>query len=161
METPSVLWRPPPDARSTWRIGRFADWLAAERSVPAGSYDELWRWSVDELEVFWASIWEFFDVRSDVPYSEVLPTRRMPGAQWFRGARLNWAEHALRLGGRPDDDVVIVGRSQTRGRATLTAAELREAVARCRTGLRSLGVGPGDRVAAYLPNVPEAVIGLL
>jgi acetoacetyl-CoA synthetase len=161
METPSVLWRPPPDVRRTTRIGRFADWLAAEGAVATGSYDDLWRWSVDELEAFWASVWDFFDVRSDAPYGEVLPERVMPGARWFPGARLNWAEHALRLAGRGGDDIVMVGRSQTRSRVTLTAEAVRDAVARCRTGLRRLGVGPGDRVAAYLPNVPEAVIGLL
>ena len=158
---PPVLWRPPPDVRATTRIGRFADWLAAERSAPTGNYDELWRWSVDELEAFWLSIWDFFAVTSEAPHGEVLPERVMPGARWFAGARLNWAEHALRLTGRAGDEVIVVGRSQTRPRVTLTADALRDAVARCRTGLRRLGVRPGDRVAAYLPNVPEAVIGLL
>jgi acetoacetyl-CoA synthetase len=85
----------------------------------------------------------------------------MPGARWFPDARLNWAEHLLRLPGRADDDVVIVARSQTRDRVEVTAAGLRAAVARCRTGLRRLGVGRGDRVAAYLPNVPEAIVAHL
>jgi acetoacetyl-CoA synthetase len=161
MDTPSVLWSPAPDARARTRIGQYVDWLAAERSVSLTGYDELWRWSVDELEAFWASIWDFFDVRTDAPYAEVLPERIMPGARWFPGTRLNWAEHALRLTGRADEDVVIIGRSQTREPETMKVSELRDAVARARTGLARLGVGPGDRIAAYLPNVPEAVIALL
>jgi acetoacetyl-CoA synthetase len=161
MDTPSVLWRPAPGARSSTRIGQFMDWLAVERSVSVSEYADLWQWSVDELEAFWASIWDFFDVQTHAPYTDVLPQRVMPGARWFSGARLNWAEHALRLAGRADDDVLIIARSQTREPETVTVASLRDAVARARTGLSHLGVGPGDRVAAYLPNVPEAVIGLL
>ena len=161
MDTPSVLWSPAPDARARTRIGQYMDWLAAERSVSMPGYDELLQWSVDELEAFWTSIWDFFDVRTDAPYAQVLPKRVMPGARWFPGARLNWAEHALRQTGRAEGDVVVIGRSQTREPETMTVSELRDAVARARTGLARLGVGPGDRVAAYLPNVPEAVIALL
>ena len=85
----------------------------------------------------------------------------MPGTRWFPDARLNWAEHALRFDGRDPGEVMIIARSETRERVALTGDELRDAVARARVGLERLGVGPGDRVAAYLPNVPEAVIGLL
>src|SRR5262249_7063587 len=86
---------------------------------------------------------------------------RMPGARWFPGATLNYAEHALRLPGRAGDDVVVIGRSQTRGPSDLTAADLRDAVARCRRGLERLRVRRGDRVAASLPNVPETMVALL
>ena len=89
------------------------------------------------------------------------PTPRMPGARWFPDALINYAEHALRMPDRSPDDVVIVARSQTREPVELTAAALRDAVARCRAGLMRQGVGRGDRVAAYVPNIPEAVIGLL
>jgi acetoacetyl-CoA synthetase len=161
MDTPSILWRPAPDARRSTRIGRYMDWLADEHAVAVADYDELWRWSVDELEEFWASIWEYFRIGSPVGGTDVLRRRVMPGAQWFPGTTLNWAEHALRFADRGDDDVVIVARSETRAPRSLTVASLRDAVARARSGLKRLGVGPGDRVAAYLPNVPEAVIGLL
>lgn len=158
---PAVLWEPPADARARTRIGAYLAWLEARRGLRFDAYDELYRWSVEDLEGFWASIWAYFDVRSTTDPGPVLADARMPGARWFPDARLNWAEHALRLPGRADDDVVVIGRSQTRDRSTLTARALRDAVARARAGLRRMGVGPGDRVAAYLPNVPEAVVGLL
>jgi acetoacetyl-CoA synthetase len=158
---PAVLWEPPPDVRERTRIGAYAAWLEAERGLRLPTYDALYRWSVEDLDGFWSSVWSFFEVRSTGDPGPALADAHMPGARWFPEARLNWAEHALRLPDRADDDVVIIGRSQTRERATLTARELREAVARARAGLRGLGVGSGDRVAAYLPNVPEAVVGYL
>ena len=161
MPAPPVLWTPPADVRGSTRIGAYLAWLEQERGLRFTEYDALLRWSIDDLDAFWSSVWEHFAVGSRRGAGTALVDERMPGATWFPDATLNWAEHCLRLAGRTDDDVVIVARSQTRDRLTLTAAELREEVARVRTGLRRLGVGPGDRVAAYLPNVPEAVIGLL
>jgi acetoacetyl-CoA synthetase len=161
MPIPPVLWTPPPDVRERSRIGRFLAWLETERGQRFEGYDELLRWSIDDLDGFWSAVWSFFEVRSSSEPGPALAADVMPGARWFPGARLNWAEHALRLAGRADDDVVLIARSQTRARTTLTAAQLRDEVARVRAGLRRLGVGPGDRVAAYLPNVPEAAIGLL
>jgi acetoacetyl-CoA synthetase len=160
MSPPPVLWSPPPDARRTTGIGRYLDWLAAERGLSFATYDELWRWSVDDLDAFWGSVWDRAGVASATPFGGVLAERSMPGARWFPGATLNWAEHALRLANRADEDVVMIARSQTRDRLTLTAGELRDQVARVRAGLQRLGVGRGDRVAAFLPNVPEAMIGL-
>ena len=156
-----MLWTPRPDARETTRIGAFLDWLEREDGRAFASYDDLLRWSIDDLDAFWTSIWRHFDVRSATDPGPALADDRMPGARWFPGARLNWAEHCLRLEGRAPDDVVVIGRSQSRDRTELTVADLRDEVARVRAGLRRLGVGRGDRVAAYLPNVPEAVIGLL
>ena len=158
---PPVLWTPRPDARATTRIGAFLDWLEQVDGRSFASYDELLQWSIDDLDGFWQSIWRHFDVRSATDPGPALADDRMPGARWFPDARLNWAEHCLRLDGRDADDVVVIGRSQSRDRTALTVAELRDEVARVRAGLRRLGVGRGDRVAAYLPNVPEAVIGVL
>ena len=161
MPVPPVLWTPPADVRGSTRIGAYLDWLERERGLRFTDYDALLRWSIDDLDAFWSSVWEHFAVGATGRAGTALADDRMPGAKWFPDASLNWAEHCLRLSGRSDDDVAIVARSQTRDRLTLTAAGLRDEVARVRTGLRRLGVGPGDRVAAYLPNVPEAVIGLL
>jgi acetoacetyl-CoA synthetase len=142
-------------------MGHYLDWLAASGGPRLDTYDEAWRWSVAEPGAFWRSIWDHFDVRAATPPEGDLVDARMPGARWFPGATLNYAEHALRLPGRGSADVVVVGRSQTRGPVELTASQLRDAVARCRTGLARLGVRPGDRVAAYLPNTPEAIVALL
>ena len=155
-----VLWTPPADVRETTEIGRYLNWLRDERGRDLADYDELWRWSVDDLEGFWASVWDFFGVRAHAPYERVLAAREMPGAEWFPGARLNYAEHVL--GTDEDADrVAVVARSQTREPIELTFGELRDQVARARAGLQRLGVGPGDRVVAYLPNIPETLVAFL
>jgi acetoacetyl-CoA synthetase len=154
---PRVLWTPPPDIRETTEIGRYLTWLEQERSLVFADYDELQRWSVADLPAFWSSIWEFFEVKAHAPYSTVLASEAMPGARWFPGARLNFAEHLL--GEEEDSELTaVVSRSQTRAPVDLTFAELRGQVARARAGLVRLGVGPGDRVAAYLPNIPETLV---
>jgi acetoacetyl-CoA synthetase len=161
MPDPAVLWRPAPDARATTRMGAYLEWLA-ERGVSLPDYDAAWAWSVRAPDAFWRSIRDFF---AAFPATDgaALADAGMPGARWFPDARLNYAEHLLvrGLAARRQDDVVLIGRSQTRDRSTLTAVQLRDAVGRVQAGLRRLGVGPGDRVAAYLPNIPEAVIALL
>ena len=155
-----VLWTPPADVRDTTEIGRYLNWLRDERGRDFADYDALLRWSIDDLEGFWGSVWDFFGVRAHAPYERVLGAREMPGAEWFPGARLNYAEHAL--GTDEDTDrVAVVARSQTREPIELTFGELREQVALARAGLRRLGVGPGDRVVAYLPNIPETLVAFL
>ncbi len=161
MAPPPVLWSPPADARHTSRVGRYLEWLADRRGRSFETYDALWRWSVEDLNGFWGSIAEYFGVEFRSTPSAALADAAMPGAAWFPGATLNWAQHALRLSGRSDDDVVIIARSESRAEQRMTVAELREAVARVRAGLLRLGIGRDDRVAAYLPNVPEAAIALL
>jgi acetoacetyl-CoA synthetase len=152
-----VLWTPPADVRETTEIGRFLTWLRDERGRDLNNYDELWRWSVTDLEGFWGAIWDFFGLRTHAPFERVLGSPEMPGAQWFTGARLNYAEHLL--GTDEDKDrVAVVARSQTRPPIELTFGELREQVARARAGLQRLGVGPGDRVVAYMPNIPETLV---
>jgi acetoacetyl-CoA synthetase len=152
-----VLWRPPSDVLQTTELGRFLAWLRRERGRDLADYDELWRWSVADLEGFWGAVWAFYGVRAHAPYERVLAARAMPGAEWFPGARLNYAEHLL---GTPDDTdrVAVVAHSQTRDPIELTFGDLREQVARARAGLQRLGVGRGDRVAAYLPNIPETLV---
>jgi len=155
----TVLWEPPAELRERATMTRYMRWLEAERGLSFEGYDDLWRWSVDELEDFWASIWDFFEVRSSAGYSSVLPERVMPGARWFEGAELNYAEHVLAVG--DDDALAVQHAAEGRKPGSITRGELRERVGAFATGLRSLGVEPGDRVVAYLPNSPEALIGFL
>jgi acetoacetyl-CoA synthetase len=150
------LWEPSAEAVERATMTRYRRWLAAERGLEFGDYPDLWRWSVDELEDFWRSIWDFFEVSASKPYDDVLGNRSMPGAEWFTGSELNYAEHLFR--DKPDDEVAILGASELRDLAELSWGELRERVAHVAAGLRELGVGPGDRVVAYLPNVPETIV---
>ena len=156
--TPDLLWAPTPESIAASNIGRFITWLHDRGVGPFDSYDALWRWSVDDTAGFWAAIWEFFDVRASVPYAQVLDHATMPGTKWFPGAQLNYAERILRHGGGTP---AIIGHSQTRDATSLTWDELADQVGRARAGLQRLGVGRGDRVAAYLPNVPETIVAFL
>ncbi|SDN99266.1 acetoacetyl-CoA synthetase [Klenkia soli] len=160
VRTGQVLRTPPTDVLDRSRVGAFLRWLDEHRGVRLGTHAELHAWSVGDLEGFWSAVWEHFDVRAHHPYEQVLADRSMPGARWFTGATLNYAEHALRHDADPDRAVVL-GRSQTRPDVDLTAGELADQVARARAALVQLGVRAGDRVAAYLPNVPEAVVAFL
>jgi acetoacetyl-CoA synthetase len=153
-----VVWMPPDDVRQRSELGRYLDWLEAERGLSLTTYEELHGWSVGDLAGFWGSLWEFFGICAATPYERVLGSDAMPGAQWFPGARLNYAEHML---GGDDDAVAIVARSQTRAPFDLTFGELRDQVARARAGFERLGVRPGDRVVAYLPNIPETLVAFL
>ncbi len=155
-----VLWTPPADFRETTEVGRYMNWLRDERGHAFDSYDELQRWSVVELEQFWGSIADFYELRFHAPYEQVLASKEMPGAQWFKGATLNYAEHLV---GREEDadTTAVIARSQTRDPLELTFGELRELAGRARAGLQRLGVGPGDRVVAYLPNVPETLAAFI
>ncbi len=156
-----VLWTPPADVLQRSRIGAYLSWLRAERGVDLADYPALWRWSVTDLSGFWASIWDYFDVRAHTAPTTILADAAMPGARWFPGATLNYSEHVLRMPGLADGDPVVLAYSQTRDPITLTAAELREQVRRVRAGLRRLGVTTGDRVAAYAPNIPETYVLML
>ena len=160
VEVGQVMSTPPADVLARSEVGAFLTWLAEHRGRSMTTHEELWRWSVEDLEGFWSAVWEYFDVTAHAPYTTVLDGREMPGARWFPGALLNYAEHAL--GGPEDTDrVAVLGRSQTRADVDLTFGELREQVARARAALAGMGVGRGDRVAGYLPNVPEALVAFL
>jgi acetoacetyl-CoA synthetase len=159
MTVPPVLWRPSPERVERAELTHYVRWLEETRGLRFPDYASLWEWSTTDLEGFWASIWERYDVRASVPYERVLGSRAMPGAEWFPGARLNFAEHVLRR--RSGETVAIRHASELRPLAETTQGELRADVARIAGGLRALGVGPGDRVVAYLPNIPEAVAAVL
>jgi acetoacetyl-CoA synthetase len=150
-----LLWEPTAEAIESTNLTAYQRWLAKERGLRFEGYHDLWQWSVDDIEAFWASIWDYFSIRAERPYKRVLGHREMPGAEWFPGARLSYAEHIFR--GRDDAAVAIVHDSESRDRGEVTWGELRTQVAGIAAGLRELGVEPGDRVVGYLPNIPETI----
>ncbi len=158
---PDVLWRPRADARATTNLGRYLTWLAEERGLAFDGYDDLWRWSTSELDASWAALAEHLGVRWHDRPTSALASRSLPGAVWFPGGTLSYAEHALAAAEQRPGEVAVVGASQTRRPVEWTWAELADQVRRLAAGLRRLGVGPGDRVAAYLPNLPETAAAFL
>jgi acetoacetyl-CoA synthetase len=156
---PPIVWTPTSERIASATITRYREWLNETRGLSVDDYAGLWQWSVDHLEDFWASIWEFFEVEASAPYERVLTTREMPGADWFPGARLSYAEHVLR--GRAADDVAIRHASELRPLGEWTWGELQARAGAVAGALREAGVVAGDRVAAYLPNIPETVAAFL
>jgi acetoacetyl-CoA synthetase len=151
------LWTPP---NSVTAMSGFRDWLR-ERGRDFADYWELWRWSVDDLEGFWGALAEFYDVGFHDRPERVLSDRRMPGARWFPGATLNYAEHALHGPGKDDDALALISAHEDGSQRRFTYGQLRARVAQLRAGLVELGVGRGDRVAALAPNRAETAIALL
>ncbi len=154
-----LLWEPSAELVERSRLTEFSRWLERERGLSFDGYGELWKWSVDDLDGFWGAIWDFFGVQADGERGAVLGSREMPGASWFPGTRLNYAEHIF--AGKDDAEVAILHASELRDLGELTWGELRREVAATAAGLRGLGVGRGDRVVAYAPNVPEAIVAFL
>jgi acetoacetyl-CoA synthetase len=158
------LWTPGTDRIEGASLTEFTRWLRAERGLsfdvtsPAG-YHELWRWSVTDLDEFWRAVWDYCEVRASAPPAAVLGSRSMPGADWFPGARLNYAEHVLRQERAGAD--ALYYQSETAPLAALSWEALAGSVRVLATWLRAAGIGPGDRVASWLPNIPQTVIAML
>ncbi len=159
MSTPPVLWEPTEEFKDRTVLARYMRWLADEKGIEHADYHSLWRWSTEQLDAFWASIWEFFDVRGDSGYGTVLGHPDMPGAEWFPGATLSYAEHIFR--GKDDSATAIHHASELREASAMSWGELRAMTAGIAAGLRARGVGPGDRVVAYMPNIPETIAAFL
>jgi acetoacetyl-CoA synthetase len=157
--TPKPLWTPSAERVERATITRYMRWLAEAHGLEFDSYDELWRWSVEDLEGFWSSIVERFGVHMELRPGRVLGRSTMPGADWYPGSRLSYAEHIF--AGKDPGTVAIRHASELRPLGEWTWAELRAQTAAIAAGLRALGVEAGDRVAAYMPNVPEAVAAFL
>jgi acetoacetyl-CoA synthetase len=161
-QNPAPLWQPTPERAAEARITRFQAWAAEHHGAPAdGGYPALHRWSVEELEAFWKAVTEWFDVRFSTPFTRVLGDRSMPGATWFPGATLNYAEHALRAAADRPGEPALIHVDESHEQRPVTWAELARQVGSLAAELRTLGVRPGDRISGYLPNVPEAVVALL
>ncbi len=156
---PEKLWEPPAELVERARMTEYMRWLEAERGLGFDGSHQLWSWSVEDLEAFWDSIWDFFGVQADGERGAVLSGREMPGAKWFPGTRLNYAEHVF--AGKDEDEPAILHASELRQLGELSWGELRAQVAAVAAGLRELGIGRGDRVVAYLPNIPEAIVAFL
>lgn len=154
----TLLWEPSPAFMRDSSLARYMDWLRA-RGRDFESYEALWEWSVADLPGFWASVWDYCGIEATEPYTAVLAEERMPGARWFTGATLNYTAQALR--GLRDDQPAVIFQSETHPLTEMSAGELRRQVAACAAALRGLGVGMGDRVAAYLPNIPETLVAFL
>lgn len=155
MPAGKLLWEPDSAFVRKTNIVAFMKWLE-KRGRKFSDYNELWSWSVDDLEGFWGSAWKYFDVaEADYP---VLAERKMPGARWFEGSEVNYAKYVF---GKKREGDALVSKSERRSVKTVSWQELEKRVGSLAAHLRSAGVGPGDRVAAYLPNSPEAVVAFL
>ncbi|HKR49182.1 MAG TPA: acetoacetate--CoA ligase [Pseudonocardiaceae bacterium] len=159
---PRILWQPDPAAVARSRMAAFRGWLATTRGVMVADYDALWRWSVADLEGFWGAFAEFAGVRFHATPQRVLADASMPGARWFPGATLNYAEHALAPGpGKGDDELAVVFCREDGLRDHVSYGQLRQRVAAARSALASLGVARGDRVVALAPNSPDTLVAFL
>src|SRR5579872_305989 len=157
-----LLWTPRPDFAADSNVAHYMKWLEEKQGLAFADYEALRKWSVDEIEAFWASIWEYFKVDSSSPYKQVLDRRVMPGAKWFEGSRVNYAEHLLRYEAWAEaSEVAFHHVSETRPLRRMGWGELGRQVRILATQLRKLGLKPGDRVASYMPNVPETAIAMM
>ncbi|WP_248282018.1 acetoacetate--CoA ligase [Parazoarcus communis] len=161
MPTPTTqaLWEPSAERIAASRLTAFLNWLKTHRGLAFADYESLWQWSVTDLEAFWGELWDYYGIHASHPYRHVLQEERMPGARWFEGAQLNFADQVFRHRGL--ETPAILFDSECVGKGEIGWAELERQVGAFAATLRTLGVGPGDRVCAYLPNVPHAVVAFL
>ncbi|RLB13503.1 MAG: acetoacetate--CoA ligase, partial [Deltaproteobacteria bacterium] len=154
-----LLWTPSEERIKNSNIYRFIQFINQKYGTDFQEYRPLYQWSIDNIPDFWASMWEFADIKYSKPYDRVIDdVNKMPGAKWFEGARLNFAENLLRF---RDDHKAFIFRGETQKSATMTYGELYDKVARLARSLREMGISPGDRVAAYMPNMMETAIAML
>jgi acetoacetyl-CoA synthetase len=154
-----LLWTPSQERIQASNMVQFMQWINEHFALDLNDYPGLYQWSVDHIADFWAAWWEYAGFIASVPYEQVLDdATRMPGARWFEGARLNFAENLLRY---RDDRTALVFRGEDRVRRTYTYAQLYDEVARVARALKDAGVTAGDRVAGFVPNMPESIIAML
>lgn len=154
-----LLWEPSQDIQDQSNIKRFMTWLEVHRGLKFEQYDQLWEWSVTEVENFWSAIWDYFEIKAERPYEDVLSGSKMPNVQWFSGAVLNYAEHIFRNEER--GKIAVIHQSEIREQQELTWEELKRNTAAAAQHLKSIGVTSGDRVVAYAPNIPETLTAFL
>ena len=154
-----ILWESTEDFKAQANITRYMTWLKAEYGLEFDDYHRLWQWSVTELENFWESLWNFMQIKASKPYSKVLSERKMPGAQWFVGAELNYAEHVFR--NISPDYPALMFQSEIQPLTEVSWDELYQNVSSVAAALRDMGVQRGDRVVSYMPNIPQTVMAFL
>jgi len=153
------LWEPSEERKNQANVTRFISLVNEKYDLEIDSYTQLWNWSIENIPDFWATMWEFGEIKASRGYDEVVSDlSKFPGAKWLSGARLNFAENLLRY---RDDHVAFIFRGETQKSATMTYGELYDIVARLAKSLREMGVGPGDRVVGYMPNLMETAIAML
>jgi acetoacetyl-CoA synthetase len=153
------LWEPAAETIEQANITRYTHWLEQEKGLDFATREDVWRWSVNQLEDFWASLWDFFHIQASQPYETVLSSHKMPGASWFPGAKLNYAEHVFR--NATDQRPAILFRSERHERVAISWHELSQQVGSVANALRQRGVRAGDRVVAYMPNIPQTIVAFL
>ncbi len=159
MATPKLLWQPTDIIKSSSNLTSFIKWLAKNNIVNARNYQELWQWSVSHIDEFWLAIWNYFNVLSTTKPSEITSEEAMPKTAWFKGAQVNYAEHIFR--NKTTEHPALLFKNETNQLTEISWAQLEEKVASLKHYLESKGIKQGDRVAAYLPNIPEAIIAFL
>ena len=157
--TPTPLWRPTAERCNAARVTHFTNWVNERNSLSLDGYEALWRWSTEDLSGFWGAAWEYFDIRASVGYDEVIADRRMPGARWFTGSRLNIVDQIFKH--RHLDSPALIYHSEAAGNGTVSWAELERQVAALAATLRDNGIVKGDRVVAFLPNIPQTTVAML
>lgn len=155
----ATLWEPSEEQVRNSQLFHYMQWLEKQKGLSFHEYNELWKWSVENIEDFWGGLWEYFEIKSSQPFTAVLEKRDMPGAKWFPGARLNYSEHVFQK--YAGDKTAIMFKSESIPLQRITWKELREKTASVAVSLRNYGVKPGDRVVGYMPNIPETIITFL
>ncbi|MDP6651296.1 MAG: acetoacetate--CoA ligase [Gammaproteobacteria bacterium] len=158
IEDIAPLWTPSDETIASANITSYISWLTT-RGIEVSNYDELWHWSVDHIEDFWESLWDYFELTYSKKWSAVLTERKMPGAEWFPGVRLNYAENIFAR--RDDNKPMLLFKAENTDLQEVSWATIEEQTRRLATTLKKLGVEEGDRVVAYLPNIPEAIVAML
>jgi acetoacetyl-CoA synthetase len=154
------IWTPTAEVVANAQLTRYADWLKAHRGLSFADYDAMWRWSIDDLEGFWQSLWDYFEIPHQAAASRVLDERKMPGAKWFEGARVNYASQVFRHSTPRRPAIIAQSENDERARE-ISWVELERQVASVAAALKRAGVIEGDRVVAYLPNIPETIVAFL
>lgn len=155
----TVMWEPSDEQISDANLTRYLNWLKAEKGLEFEGYHSLWDWSVNEIEDFWQSLWEFFQIKASTSYRQVLSERIMPGAKWFIGSELNYAEHVFR--NMSPERPALIFQSEIQSLMEIPWDELHQKVSSLATALRNMGVQRGDRIVSYMPNIPQTIIAFL